>query len=122
MSTLENGANPVVLPQSQPAVMDVVSDRLSNLALQTTDPPKEPSPRPQNDPTSRPFIMYSRSQLLSLYKSPLVKIPNGMPATKDWFGYVAPYPHSVTLTQAGHKDRKRPNQRQERLRSFYTSR
>jgi len=90
MSTIENGAAPVVLPpQPQPAVADVISDSLSNLALQSHDLPKEPPLQPQNDPTPRPLIMYSRSQLLFLHKSPLVKIPNGMPAFKDWFGYAA---------------------------------
>lgn len=92
MSTIENGAAPVVLPQPQPAAVDVISESLSNLALQSLDLPKEPPLRPQNDPTPRPLIMYSRSQLLFLHKSPLVKIPNGMPAFKDWFGYAAPYP------------------------------
>ncbi|KAF8269371.1 hypothetical protein EI94DRAFT_1778339 [Lactarius quietus] len=34
----------------------------------------------------RPFISYSQSQILWLYKSPLVSPPNGMPPLKDWFG------------------------------------
>ncbi|KAL4064972.1 hypothetical protein V8B97DRAFT_1193294 [Scleroderma yunnanense] len=87
MSTIQNGVNSIILPsQPQPAAVDAVSDSLTNLSLQSSDLPKEPPSRPQNEPTPRPFITYSRSQLLFLHKSPLVKIPNGMPAFKDWFG------------------------------------
>ncbi|CAE7212758.1 unnamed protein product [Rhizoctonia solani] len=35
---------------------------------------------------TRPFIRYTRAQLLYLSKSPLVTVPNGMPHFKDWFG------------------------------------
>ncbi|KAF8609305.1 hypothetical protein BDV93DRAFT_139782 [Ceratobasidium sp. AG-I] len=35
---------------------------------------------------TRSFVQYTRAELLYLSKSPLVKIPNGMPAFKDWFG------------------------------------
>jgi hypothetical protein len=34
----------------------------------------------------RPFVSYSQSQILWLYRSPLVSPPNGMPSLKDWFG------------------------------------
>src|SRR6266404_4628257 len=37
----------------------------------------------------RPFVSYSQSQILCLYKSPLVSPPNGMPPLKDWFGYAS---------------------------------
>ncbi|KAL0072134.1 hypothetical protein AAF712_001057 [Marasmius tenuissimus] len=36
-------------------------------------------------PTKCPKI-YTRAQILALYKSPLVALPNGMPELKDWFG------------------------------------
>lgn len=36
----------------------------------------------------RPFRRYSRRTLVALSKSPLVAPPAGMPALKDWFGYV----------------------------------
>ncbi|KAH9175419.1 hypothetical protein EDB89DRAFT_2066762 [Lactarius sanguifluus] len=32
------------------------------------------------------FVSYSQSQILWLYRSPLVSPPNGMPPLKDWFG------------------------------------
>ncbi|KDQ63788.1 hypothetical protein JAAARDRAFT_29835 [Jaapia argillacea MUCL 33604] len=34
----------------------------------------------------KPPIVYTRSELLLLHKSPLVKEPDGMPALRDWFG------------------------------------
>lgn len=33
-----------------------------------------------------PLRVYTRRQLLALYKSPLVQPPDSMPALKDWFG------------------------------------
>ncbi|KAI0936239.1 hypothetical protein AcV5_004428 [Taiwanofungus camphoratus] len=38
------------------------------------------------DAPARPLKIYSRSQVLHLYQSPLVKVPDGMPPLKDWFG------------------------------------
>ncbi|KAG6381329.1 hypothetical protein JVT61DRAFT_5739 [Boletus reticuloceps] len=72
MSASDNVPSPVI----------TVADGLANLAIQH----HSPSPVPQHSPNSRPFIMYSRPQLLFLHKSPLVQLPNGMPALKDWFG------------------------------------
>ncbi|QRV76681.1 Zf-CCCH domain protein [Ceratobasidium sp. AG-Ba] len=40
------------------------------------------------EPNTRPFIQYTRAELLHLSKSPLVKIPDGMPPLKEWFGEV----------------------------------
>lgn len=39
--------------------------------------------------SARTLLIYPRPQMLKLYKSPLVKMPKGMPALKDWFGYVS---------------------------------
>lgn len=36
----------------------------------------------------RPLHIYTRAQLLTLSVSPLVKVPDGMPELKDWFGCV----------------------------------
>lgn len=36
----------------------------------------------------RPLHIYKRPQLLFISKSPLVKVPDGMPPLKEWFGYV----------------------------------
>lgn len=43
-----------------------------------------------------PFVSYTQVQILSLYKSPLVAPPRGMPPLKDWFGYAVIFiPFSV---------------------------
>ncbi|KAI6044965.1 hypothetical protein EDC04DRAFT_181199 [Pisolithus marmoratus] len=93
MSLAEYGATAVdPSPQPSGAAMDAVSDGLSNVSLQSMDTfdlkdiPSSVLPPPQDDVMPQPFIMYSRSQLLFLHKSPLVKIPDGMPALKEWFG------------------------------------
>lgn len=44
-----------------------------------------------------PIIVYTRSQLLSLHNSPLVKPPSDMPELKDWFGYVCMLPIDVAF-------------------------
>jgi hypothetical protein len=44
-----------------------------------TDPPR----------STRPILMYTRPQILSLYHSPLVKALDDMPNIKDWFGSVS---------------------------------
>lgn len=38
--------------------------------------------------SSQPLRVYTRSQVLYLRDSPLVRPPEGMPSLKDWFGYV----------------------------------
>ena len=44
-----------------------------------------------------PMIVYTRSQLLSLHISPLVKPPSNMPELKDWFGCVCMLPINMTF-------------------------
>ena len=39
-------------------------------------------------PHTRPRVIYSRADLLTLSKSPLVKPPDAMPSLKDWYGCV----------------------------------
>lgn len=59
---------------------------MSSTSTQT--PPDTDSSSSDDILTSfRPFISYTQSQILRLYKSPLVSPPNGMPSLKDWFGY-----------------------------------
>ena len=75
-------------------------------SLETDDPAETPlqipvspgdtgSPQPdvnieqntQKQPSlPRPILIYTRDQLLSLSKSPLVKAPPDMPDLKSWFG------------------------------------
>ncbi|KAG1716576.1 hypothetical protein ID866_628 [Astraeus odoratus] len=99
MSSAENEHTPIDLSLPSTAAVDAISDGLSVVTLETGDlvNPKGPppsSPPVQSVPPFRPFIAYSRSQLLFLHKSPLVKVPNGMPALKDWFGYATSSPHT----------------------------
>ncbi|KAG9101318.1 hypothetical protein FRC06_003194 [Ceratobasidium sp. 370] len=46
----------------------------------------DPPPKKTPEPNARPFVQYTRAELLHLSKSPLVKIPDGMPPFKEWFG------------------------------------
>ncbi|KAG8750368.1 hypothetical protein FRC12_012905, partial [Ceratobasidium sp. 428] len=48
----------------------------------TPNPPSDKIPEPK----ARAFVQYTRAELLHLSKSPLVKIPDGMPPFKEWFG------------------------------------
>ncbi|KAH7921806.1 hypothetical protein BV22DRAFT_1095867 [Leucogyrophana mollusca] len=69
--------------------VDSITDALAKVAIQPDDPSSESArdiDRQKNDPKSRPLVIYTRPQLLYLHKSPLVKLPAGMPALKDWFG------------------------------------
>ncbi|KAI9572813.1 hypothetical protein HD554DRAFT_2326246 [Boletus coccyginus] len=75
------------VPPQRSSPVVAVADSLASLAIQHNSPVSQHSPEsPQIHPDSRPFIMYSRPQLLFLHKSPLVQPPCGMPALKDWFG------------------------------------
>ncbi|KIJ68269.1 hypothetical protein HYDPIDRAFT_185388 [Hydnomerulius pinastri MD-312] len=90
MSSSENVVN-VQESQNQPtSAVDAISDALASVSIQEDSSKSQDSPtsptHSQNNSESRPFIMYSRSQLLFLHKSPMVKLPTGMPALKDWFG------------------------------------
>lgn len=106
MLATEN-ASTLDLPPRPSAVVDVISDALSNASIQpdssSNNKDSPVSPTLQNVQTSRPFITYTRSQLLHLHKSPLVKVPDGMPAFKDWFGCVTSslsHPNTDILSEA----------------------
>lgn len=98
MAPAENGAQPV--SSSSPAAADSSSnsivDAMEKAQLQAPQSSEETLPDP-----SRPFILYTRSQALLLSKSPLVKPPDGMPALKEWFGYVMTF--LVFTTQCSSK-------------------
>lgn len=51
------------------------------------DDPSKPGAKPSSEP--RPMRIYTREQLLYLYKSPLVQLPPNMPELKQWFGFVS---------------------------------
>jgi zinc finger CCCH domain-containing protein 13 len=40
----------------------------------------------KQSPLPRPILIYTREQLVSLSKSPLVKVPPDMPDLRSWFG------------------------------------
>ena len=50
------------------------------------------------------FVSYTQSQILSLYKSPLVAPPRGMPPLKDWFGYAILFIHLSVLSISFFRD------------------
>jgi hypothetical protein len=76
-------------PHSLHISPDILASQMQNVAL---------SPSPGTDTASsenslasfRTFVSYTQAQILSLYKSPLVSPPRGMPILKDWFGYATP--------------------------------
>lgn len=83
----------VVFPEN--GLVDNLSDAVSKVSLRpdklSSQSPKSVTDslaKDKNDTYSRPFVMYSRPHLLLLHKSPLVCPPAGMPALKDWFGFV----------------------------------
>ena len=66
-------------------LVDGPANPVKKIALQTEDD-TEPSEHSTSDVFLPPFFSYSRSQILVLHKSPLVRCPEGMPELKDWFG------------------------------------
>ena len=65
-----NSVQDVVEAVAQVSLQDEVA---ANINDKTTTPP-------------RPLKVYTRYELLHISKSPLVGLPEGMPAFKDWFG------------------------------------
>lgn len=95
MSGAENqvAVHDVVFPED--VNIDNLSDAVAKVSLQpdnsSSQSPEsvtDTSNKDNNDIHIRPFVMYSRHHLLLLHKSPLVCTPTGMPALKDWFGFV----------------------------------
>lgn len=71
--------------QGEKAV-DVLATELEKVEIQT----EEDTQAVQTENTdNRPRIIYTRSQLLDLSLSPLVKPPDSMPSFKTWFGFVS---------------------------------
>ena len=73
-------------PQSQ----DSLASQLEHLAIQDHAESHEQAQAPAEaqELAPRPYIVYTRSQILHLSQSPLVKLPDGMPSFKSWFGFV----------------------------------
>ena len=100
MSGAENqvAVQDVVFPEND--LVDNLSDAVSNVSLrpdqtssQSPESATDSVAKDTNETYSRPFVIYSRSHLLFLHKSPLVCPPTGMPALKDWFGFVLCFTH-----------------------------
>lgn len=82
-----------ILPSGTPSLFGPSSEtlaglneRVESLSLQNDTPADQPSDDVAAQSRSRPPLVYTRSQALLLYKSPLVQAPDGMPQLKDWFG------------------------------------
>lgn len=73
-------------PLPKLTAMDDVVEAVTNVSLQ--DEATTYVNQKVNEPPPRPLHVYTRYGLLHLSKSPLVNIPEGMPALKDWFGCV----------------------------------
>ncbi|KAH7915376.1 hypothetical protein BJ138DRAFT_1141973 [Hygrophoropsis aurantiaca] len=87
MSAIESQVSP---EKSIPVeiTVDNITDTFSKVLIQPDHPEDSTGNihNHRNDHKNRPLVIYSRPQLLYLHKSPLVKLPPGMPALKDWFG------------------------------------
>ena len=95
-TTMSGAENQVTVHDvAENGVVDNLSDAVSKVSLRpdhsSSQPPESVTDslaKDKNEIHSRPFVMYSRPHLLLLHKSPLVCLPTGMPALKDWFGCV----------------------------------
>jgi hypothetical protein len=74
-SSPKNGANDLVGSMSKFSLNDEHDENDLTLNKGNTEQP------------ARLLVIYPRPQMLKLSKSPLVKLPGGMPTLKDWFGY-----------------------------------
>ncbi|KAG9222963.1 hypothetical protein CCMSSC00406_0000348 [Pleurotus cornucopiae] len=83
MATTASG---VSLPDQQ-SNLEGLPNSLASLTLQNDGGQSDNSDeKPKPDSPPRPLKIYTPQQLLFLYESPLVQVPNGMPDLKDWFG------------------------------------
>ncbi|KAG7450345.1 uncharacterized protein BT62DRAFT_506784 [Guyanagaster necrorhizus] len=71
---------------SETTPVDGLAVSLQGPKLQDEDMPTEQEDASTPQPSQRPLRIYTRSQILTLHKSPLVAPPTNMPELKDWFG------------------------------------
>ncbi|THU91780.1 hypothetical protein K435DRAFT_801035 [Dendrothele bispora CBS 962.96] len=85
MTSIEAEAVPTTSVSTSPTPQDptVSEEKVATLAQSDSDDKLAVSSRSSSP---RPFRMYTRAQLIALYKSPLICLPIGMPELKDWFG------------------------------------
>ncbi|SRR6266550_287271 len=93
-------ANFVCLPPTpafRPSTMSANHDPIQDTAATSAMPGDAHNDHHEKPSAPLPIIVYTRSQLLSLHNSPLVKPPSDMPELKDWFGYVYMLPTDVAF-------------------------
>ena len=73
-------------PLALKEAMDSVVEAVAKASLQ--DEVATDIDQKNTDLPPRPLRVYARHDMIHLSKSPLVCLPEGMPALKDWFGYV----------------------------------
>ncbi|KAG5221529.1 Zinc finger CCCH domain-containing protein [Salix suchowensis] len=94
MATTDSG---VSLPDQQ-SNLEGLPNSLASLTLQNDGGQSDNSDeKPMPDSPPRPLKIYTPQQLLFLYESPLVQVPNGMPDLKDWFGSVSDIPEGTIV-------------------------
>lgn len=74
-------------PPTQDAALHDIVEGVANVSVQDGDC-GDTSTSKSERVSPKPVRVYTRSQVLYLRDSPLVKPPEGMPSLKDWFGYV----------------------------------
>ncbi|KAK7694557.1 hypothetical protein QCA50_001743 [Cerrena zonata] len=72
--------------QTKNTTIDTLTDTLHKTTLEEHTTSVNDTNGKAPETPSRKLHVYTRSQLLSLSKSPLVKTPNDLPSFKDWFG------------------------------------
>ena len=75
------------LNTSMDAVLSDLVEGVANVSIHGGDP-GDTSTSKSERVSPKPLRVYTRSQVLYLRDSPLVKPPEGMPSLKDWYGYV----------------------------------
>lgn len=122
-STTESSPPDVPQPnQEKETDNDELVEKLEKLEVESTESSEEEASTSAGDigssgedNTARPLIVYTRKELIHLSTSPLVKIPDRMPAFKVWFGCVRfegfcfSFAHLVTANSNQYHHRARRN-------------
>ncbi|KAF8898562.1 hypothetical protein BD779DRAFT_1484574 [Infundibulicybe gibba] len=86
MATTESNIHLPETTKSQPIDVDSLVDATAKASLQDETNEAQLGDVEKILPSPPPIRVYTRTQLLALHNSPLVKPPVGMPDLKDWFG------------------------------------
>lgn len=74
--------------QPENVATDKLTDALAKVEIEDQDSSSVVNEEKESQQPPRPLHIYTRVDALTLSKSPLVTLPDGMPSLKDWFGYV----------------------------------